>query len=266
MNFYEILNLKTNATEKEIKKAYRILAKKYHPDTYIGDKEFAQDKMQEINMAYDTLSNSLSRAEYDKKIGIVFEEKVKPTYEQVYKNPYKNTRYDGVDYNIRYKANRSNVKYDASGYAEANYYRSHHHSDSYYGDREINNMSIKSLFQGKRLKYTLAIGTFSLMAVIILLNMAWNSISGVINSINNVRNQINATNTDVNKKSSSSYEINTEAISSYFNEVQKDLYSQVDKIKKENNTDKYEVLNDWGITNLEDQKAILDFIEGLSQN
>ena len=37
-------------------------------------------------------------------------------------------------------------------------------------------------------------------------------------------------------------------------------------IKIENNTDKREVLKEWGITNLEDQKAILDFIEGLNQN
>jgi len=57
LNFYEILNVKTDANDKEIKKAYRVLAKKYHPDTYEGNKELAETKMQQINVAYDTLSN-----------------------------------------------------------------------------------------------------------------------------------------------------------------------------------------------------------------
>lgn len=263
MNFYEVLNLKTNATEKEIKKAYRVLAKKYHPDTYVGDKEFAEDKMQEINMAYDTLSNSFLRNEYDKKIGIVFEDNEHTTNTNEYKSTYKNTRYDGVNYRVKYKANTNNIKYDSDGYAEANYYT----SESYHVDRTDNNMSIKMLFKGKRLIYTLTLGSLALISVIILLVMAWNSIATVINSVNNVREQINATNPAVTKKSSTSYNINTEEISSYFNELQKEASSQVTKIReKEQVKEKNEILKEWGITDLEEQEAVLDFIERLNQN
>lgn len=56
-NPYEVLEIKENASEEEIKKAYRELVKKYHPDQY-GDnplRELAEEKMREINEAYDYL-------------------------------------------------------------------------------------------------------------------------------------------------------------------------------------------------------------------
>lgn len=56
-NPYEILEINENATEDEIKQAYRKLAKKYHPDQY-GDnplKDLAEEKMRELNEAYDYL-------------------------------------------------------------------------------------------------------------------------------------------------------------------------------------------------------------------
>lgn len=63
-DFYEILGVKKNASEKEIKSAYRKLAKKYHPDTNPGDK-VAEQKFKEITEAYNILSDKEKRKLYD---------------------------------------------------------------------------------------------------------------------------------------------------------------------------------------------------------
>lgn len=65
MNYYEILEVSVNASKEVIKNAYRALSKKYHPDSYDGDKEFAQNKMKEINTAYETLIDDDKRLLYD---------------------------------------------------------------------------------------------------------------------------------------------------------------------------------------------------------
>ena len=63
-NYYEILGVSKTATEDEIKKAYRKLAVKYHPDKNPGDKE-SEKKFQEISEAYSVLSDKEKRKEYD---------------------------------------------------------------------------------------------------------------------------------------------------------------------------------------------------------
>ena len=68
MNHYETLGVSKNASDKEIKEAYKKLVKKYHPDVYTGDKNFAEKKTKEINIAYDVLSNPESRAQYNDEI------------------------------------------------------------------------------------------------------------------------------------------------------------------------------------------------------
>ena len=50
--YYKILGVKENCTNEEIKRAYRTLLKKFHPDAFIGDKNFASKKSAEINEAY----------------------------------------------------------------------------------------------------------------------------------------------------------------------------------------------------------------------
>jgi len=64
-DYYEILGIKRKADEKEIKKAYRKLAKQYHPDTYKGDKKDAEEKFKEISEAYEVLIDKDKRAKYD---------------------------------------------------------------------------------------------------------------------------------------------------------------------------------------------------------
>jgi curved DNA-binding protein len=65
IDYYKTLGLKKNATESEIKKAYRKLARKYHPDLNPEDKT-AEKKFKEINEANEVLSNPENRKKYDK--------------------------------------------------------------------------------------------------------------------------------------------------------------------------------------------------------
>ncbi len=63
-DYYEVLGLQKGASEEEIKKAYRQMAKKYHPDLNPGDKA-AEEKFKEVGEAYEVLSDSEKRARYD---------------------------------------------------------------------------------------------------------------------------------------------------------------------------------------------------------
>jgi molecular chaperone DnaJ len=64
-NYYDLLGVKKDATDKDIKQAYRRLARKYHPDVNPGDKT-AEAKFKEMNAAYEVLSDKEKRQKYDK--------------------------------------------------------------------------------------------------------------------------------------------------------------------------------------------------------
>ena len=63
-DYYEVLGIQKGADEKEIKRAYKRLAMKYHPDRTKGDKE-SEEKFKEINEAYEVLADKEQRATYD---------------------------------------------------------------------------------------------------------------------------------------------------------------------------------------------------------
>ena len=65
MDYYQLLGVSREASPDEIKKAYRKLALKYHPDKAKGDKKVAEEKFKQISEAYAVLSNPEKRKEYD---------------------------------------------------------------------------------------------------------------------------------------------------------------------------------------------------------
>src|SRR6202165_1506144 len=68
-DYYKILGVDKKATEKEIRQAYRKLARQHHPDVNPGDKQ-AEAKFKEINEAYQVLNDPEKRAKYDQVLDL----------------------------------------------------------------------------------------------------------------------------------------------------------------------------------------------------
>lgn len=91
MNPYSILGVSTNATDQEIKNAYRRLVKRYHPDRQLP--EASHDQIAAINHAYDILSDPEKRAQYDRGFTYIFIEQPEDPVE-VYKREFKRKRWE----------------------------------------------------------------------------------------------------------------------------------------------------------------------------
>ena len=83
-DYYQILGVSRNATAEEIKKAYRKLALKYHPDKAKGDKKQAEEKFKQISEAYAVLSDAAKRQQYDQFGSQAFRSKF--TQEDIFRN------------------------------------------------------------------------------------------------------------------------------------------------------------------------------------
>src|SRR3989304_3415678 len=64
-NFYDVLGVSRSASDKEVRQAFRRLARKYHPDVNPGDAQ-AEERFKEINRAYEVLSDADKRKKYDR--------------------------------------------------------------------------------------------------------------------------------------------------------------------------------------------------------
>ena len=100
-NYYELLQVNINATNEELKKAYRKLAKKYHPDVNINNKD-AQELFKKINNAYEILSNDVTRKKYDEELNFNFnnEQNFEENYYSNYDNTFEEDTYKSNTFNF----------------------------------------------------------------------------------------------------------------------------------------------------------------------
>ena len=110
-NYYDILEVSKKASKEIIDKAYRTLAKKYHPDLQTPEnKQMAEEKMKIINEAYSVLSDDSKRAKYDKEL----EESEQRTKQVYYDNNQQNDQYNNQNTYNDYNYNENNNNYDNS--------------------------------------------------------------------------------------------------------------------------------------------------------
>ena len=82
-NYYEILEVNKKASKEVIDKAYKVLAKKYHPDLYSSvEKQTNEMKLKELNEAYRVLSDDFLKAQYDKELEIQERDEIIRQYEK----------------------------------------------------------------------------------------------------------------------------------------------------------------------------------------
>ena len=124
MTHYEILGIRKTATTEEIKSAYKQLVKKYHPDVYPGDKTFAEKKTQEINEAYDVLSDPDKKSEYDALIS--------PHTSTTYTPPdYSGYTYKSTSFYEKTKTSKRNAQAQGSKYSYENYKKTYNSQGNY---------------------------------------------------------------------------------------------------------------------------------------
>ena len=181
-DYYEILGVSKNATTDEIKKAYRSLAFKYHPDRNPGD-AVAEEKFKQISAAYDVLGDETKRKNYD--LGGYSESSytnaANQQYQRQYQYTYQNPFGDDNFWNWFGGANRQNEtnknynqQYDTQDYKK----RTKSSYKSMLFSKSLQTLAALLMF---RISFFIPFGFFICLGVMI------NGISGIFEAIKGLR-------------------------------------------------------------------------------
>lgn len=163
-NYYKILQIDKDASPEIIKVAYKLLVKKNHPDLKEGeDKKNAEEKIKEINEAYDVLSNPTKKAEYDQTL---INENISQEQYNFILNENINLKKELNYFHNLYNRNNYYKQKNTNMYNESNYNINQNTSN----DEINNNSKFKSIFNNlnENIKTLIAITiTFLIIFLII---------------------------------------------------------------------------------------------------
>ncbi len=128
-NYYDILGVPKNATADEIKKAYRTLAFKYHPDRNQGNAA-AEEKFKQISAAYDVLGDEAKRRQYDmgsysesaySNTGSQSQQQYQRQYQYTYSNPFGDENFWEWFNNAQFRSRNQQAQNTQQQYSHYNY-------------------------------------------------------------------------------------------------------------------------------------------------
>ncbi len=173
MNLYEILGVSETASNREIKSAYKKLVKKYHPDVFKGDKSVAEEKIKEINEAYDTLSNPDLKASYDHSL---FNDNDSEDFQDIQNTEYSDNLKENYSSTPKYE---DLYKYDYYKKYTTNYYGISHKYDK--KSSESSKVNNNNIFLKNKSKFIIIIG-FSIILVLVMIIMLLSALQKTINN------------------------------------------------------------------------------------
>jgi DnaJ-class molecular chaperone len=115
-NYYELLEVGRDASEKEIRKAYRRLALKYHPDRNPGD-EAAEDRFKQISEAYGVLIDPVKRTEYDRWLRVGIQEPAagqgfRYSQEEIFRDLFSDPRFSHIFHDLLREFDKAGFRFD----------------------------------------------------------------------------------------------------------------------------------------------------------